>query len=77
MEETIRNTFVDLNAYVIKATLTSMATTIASRFTAVDVALAQLMSPTCQDGTSDRPQSPALPDLPAPPDAATDRSRSA
>jgi hypothetical protein len=77
MEETIRDTFVDLKVDVIKATLMSMENTIASRFTAVDVALAQLVSPTCQDGASDRPHSPALPDLPAPPDAATDCSGSA
>ncbi len=77
MEETIRDTFVDLKVDVIKAMLTSMENTIASRFTAVDVALAQLVSPTCQDGESDRPQSPALPDLPAPPDAATNHSGSA
>ncbi len=47
MEETIRDTFVDLKVDVIKATLTSMENTIASRFTAVDVALAQLVSPLC------------------------------
>ena len=40
MEETIRDTFVDLKVDVIKATLTSMEHTIPSRFTAVDVALA-------------------------------------
>ena len=77
MEETIRDTFVDLKVDVIKPALTSMENTIASRFTAVDVALAQLVSPTCQDGASDRPHSPALPDLPAPPDAATNCSGSA
>ncbi len=77
MEETIRDTFVDLKVDVIKAALTSMENTVASRFTAVDVALAQLVSPTCQDGVSDRPHSPAPPNLPAPPDAATDCSGSA
>ena len=77
MEETIRDTFVDLKVDVLKATLTSMATTIASRFTAMDVALAKLVSPICQDGASDWPQSLALPNLPAPPDAATDCSGSA
>ncbi len=77
MEETIRDTFVDLKVDVIKATLTSMENTIASRFTAVDVALVQLVSPTCQDGASDWPHSPAPSELPAPPDAATDRPGSA
>ena len=47
MEETIRDTFVDLKVDVIKATLTSMENTIASCFTAVEVALAQLASPLC------------------------------
>ena len=77
MEETIRDMFVDLKVDVIKATLTSMENTIASRFTAVDVALAQLASPLCQAGASDRPYSPAPPDFPAPPDADTDRPGSA
>ncbi len=77
MEETIRDTFVDLKVDVIKATLTSMENTIASRFNAVDVALAQLVSPPCQTGAFDRPHSPAPPDLPAPPDANTDRPGSA
>ena len=45
MEETIRDTFVDLKVEVITATLTSLEIKIASRFTAVDVALAQLVSP--------------------------------
>ena len=76
MEETIRDTFVDLKVDVLKATLTSMATTIASRFTAVDVALAKLVSPPCQAGATARPHSPAPPDLPAPPDADTERTGS-
>ncbi len=77
MEETIRDTFVDLKVDVIKATLTSMENTTASCFTAVDVALAQLVSPPCQAGASDRPHSLAPPDLPAPRDADTDRPGSA
>jgi hypothetical protein len=77
MEETIRDTFVDLKVDVITATLTSMENTIVSRFTAVDVALAQLASPLCWTGVSDRPHSPAPPDFPAPPDADTDRHRPA
>ena len=40
MEETIRDTFVDLKVDVLTATLTSMENTIASCFTVVDVALA-------------------------------------
>jgi hypothetical protein len=76
MEETIRDTFVDLKVDVLKATLTSMATTIASRFTAVDVALAKLVSPPCQAGATAWPHSPAPPDLPAPPDADTERTGS-
>ena len=76
MEETIRDTFVDLKVDVLKATLTSMATTIASRFTAVDVALAQLVSPPCQAGATARPHSPAPLDLPAPPDGDTERTGS-
>ena len=72
MEETIRDTFVDLKVDVIKATLTSMENTIMSCFTAVDVALAQLASPLCRAGVSDLPHSPALPNFPAPPDADTD-----
>ena len=77
MEETIRDTFVDLKVDVIKATLTSMENTIASRFTAVDVALAQLVSSPCQAGASDWPHLPAPLDLPAPPDADTNRPGSA
>ena len=50
-----------------------MENTIASCFTAVDVALAQLASPLCPAGVSDRPHSPAPPDFPAPPDADTNR----
>ena len=73
MEETIRDTFVDLKVDVLKATLTSMENTTASCFTAVDVALAQLVSPLCRAGASDWPHSPAPPDFPAPPDADTDR----
>ncbi len=45
IEETIRDTFVDLKVNVLTATLTSMENTIMSCFTAVDVALAQLVSP--------------------------------
>jgi len=77
MEETKRDMFVDLKVDVTKATLTPMENTIAYCFTAVDVALVQLVSPTCEDGASDRPEPPALLDLPAPPDAATDHSGSA
>ena len=73
MEETIRDTFVDLKVDVIKATLTSMENTIVSHFTAVDVALMQLASPPCRAEVSDRPHSTAPPDFPAPPDADTDR----
>ena len=73
MEETIRDTFVDLKVDVLTVTLTSMENTIASRFTAVDVALAQLASPLRWAGASDWPHSPAPPDFPAPPDADTDR----
>ena len=54
-----------------------MENTIASCFTAVDVALAQLASPLCPAGVSDRPHSPAPPNFPAPPDADTDRPGSA
>ena len=76
MEETIRDTFVDLKVDVLTVTLTSMENTIASRFTAVDVALAQLASPLRWAGASDWPHSPAPPDFPAPPDADTDRPES-
>ena len=76
MEETIRDTFVELKVDVLKATLTSMETTIASCFTAVDGALAKLVSPPCQAGATARPHSPAPPNLPAPPDADTERTGS-
>ena len=72
MEETIRDTFVDLKVDVLTATLTSMERTITTRFTAVDVALAQLASPPRMAGASDRPHPPAPPDVTAPPDVATD-----
>ena len=68
MAETIRDTFVDLNVDVLTAMLTLMERTIATRFTAVDVALAQLASPPHRAG----PHSPAPPNVTAPPDAATD-----
>ena len=45
MENTIRDTFVDLKVEVITATITSLENKMASRFTAVDVALVQLASP--------------------------------
>ena len=77
MEETIRDTFVDLKVDVLTATLTSMENTIASCFTAVDVALAQLASPLCRAGASARLHSPALLNFPAPPDVNTDRPGSA
>ena len=72
MEETIWDTFVDLKVDVLKATLTLMENTIASRFTAVDMALAQLASPLRWAGASAWPHSPAPPDFPTPPDADTD-----
>ena len=72
MEETIRDTFVDLTVDVLTSTLTSMEHTITTSFTAVDVALAQLASLPRTTGASDRPHPPAPPDVTAPPDAATD-----
>ena len=76
MEETIRDTFVDLKVDVIKATLTSMETTIASRFTAVDVALAKLVSPPDPAAATTPTYTPVPPDLPARPDVDTDRTSS-
>ena len=76
MEETIRDTFVDLKVDVIKATLTSMETTIASRFTAVDVALAKLVSPPHPAAATTPNYAPVPPDLPARPDVDTDRTSS-
>jgi hypothetical protein len=77
MDETIQDMFVDLKVDVLTATLTLMENTIASHFTAVDVALAQLASPLRWAGAPDWPHSPAPPDFPTPPDVDTDRPGSA
>jgi hypothetical protein len=77
MEETIRDTFVDLKVDVLTAMLTLMERTIATCFTTVDVALAQLASPRRLAGASDRPHTPAPSDVTAPPDAAMDLPGSA
>ena len=42
MEETIRDTFLDLKVDVISTALASLERNIATRFTAVDMALAQM-----------------------------------
>ena len=68
MEETIRDTFVDLKVDVLTATLRSLETKIASRFTAVDVALAQLVSPPHPAAETPRTSAPVPPDLIARPE---------
>ena len=73
MEDTIRDTFVDLKVDVINATLTSMETTIASRFNDVDVALAKLVSPPDPAAATTPTYTPVPPDLPARQDEDTDR----
>ena len=77
MEETIRDTFVDLKVEILTATLTSLETKIASRFTAVDVALAQLVSPPHPAAETPPTSAPVPPDLPARPVVDTDRPSSA
>jgi len=73
MEDTIRDTFVDLKVDVINAMLTSMETTIASRFNDVDVALAKLVSPPDPAAATTPTYTLVPPDLPARQDEDTDR----
>ena len=61
MEDTIRDTFVDLKVEVITATLTSLEHKMATRFTAVDEALAQLASPPLPATPPSPPSEPAPP----------------
>lgn len=68
MEDTIRDTFVDLKVEVITATITSLENKMASRFTAVDVALAQLASPPLPATATSLTSATMLPDLPARPE---------
>ena len=55
MEETIRDTFVDLKVKVLASTLASLERNIATRFTTVNTALAQMASPTHTAGGSNGP----------------------
>jgi hypothetical protein len=81
MEETIQDTCVDLKVDVLTSTLTSLERNIVTRFTAVDMALANMVPPTHTAGASDRPppqdHSTAPPAIPAPPDVDTEPPGSA
>ena len=61
MEETIRDTFVDLKVNVLTLMLASLDCNITTRFTAADTALAQMASPTHTAGASDGPPQQAEP----------------
>ena len=73
MEETIRDTFVDLKVDLLTSTVTLMERTIGTCFTAVDLALVQMASPTNTAGATDGPQLLVNPTAPtnvsAPPSA--------
>ena len=64
MEETIRDTFVDLKVEVLASTLASLERNIATRFTTVNTALAQMASPTHTAGVSNGPPPQANPTAP-------------
>ena len=68
MEDTIRDTFVDLKVEVLTATLTSLENKIESRFTDVDVALAQSVSPPLLATETPTTSAPVPPDLLARPE---------
>ena len=76
MEETIRDTFVDLKVDVLTSTITFLEHIIVTRFTAVDMALANMVPPTHTAGASDWPppqdHSTALTVVPAPPNTITE-----
>ena len=55
MEETIRDTFVDIKVVVLTSTLTLVERTIVTHFTAMDMALAHMVPQTHTVGVSDRP----------------------
>ena len=81
MEKTIRDTFVDLKVDVLTLTLALLEHNIMTRFTAVDMALANMVPPTHTAGASNRPplqdHSTAPTAVPAPPNANTEPPGSA
>jgi len=68
MEDTIRDTLEDLKVEVLTAMLTSLENKIESRFTDVDVALAQLVSPPLPATETPTTSAPVPPDLLARPE---------